>query len=263
MKVGFDCGGTKTEACVFKGSDLVDHFFVAKPSTKTTVFSMIRQITRKHKIDFIGIGFPAPVNNGKVTIVNNIPEWNNTNIAKTITDKFGIMCKVENDANCFALAEAKNPDNKEYNTVVGVTLGTGLGVGIVRRKRIITGSTGAAGELCKIPYEGKTLEAFIGKKFFKNREAIDVFRNAALGKKSDIKKVEEYSMHLGKMLSIIVLTLEPRLIVFGGSISRSFSLFEKEMRIELEKYIYPQSLKKLTIKESKLTHAACRGAASL
>ncbi|MFT4303572.1 MAG: ROK family protein [Candidatus Woesearchaeota archaeon] len=262
MRLGIDCGGTKTEACVFQNDKVIDHYFIPKSATQKTLFLMIKNIISKYNVSSIGIGFPAPINNGKVTRVNNIPEWNNTNIEKTIYDRFGIPCKVENDANCFALAEALEPENSTYKTIVGITLGTGLGVGIIRNKKILKGSTGAAGELCRIPYEKGILEDYIGKRFFK-KEAVEVFRDAELGKKEAIKKVKEYSKHLGKMLSIITLTIEPRLIIFGGNISRSFHLFEADMKKELKRHIYSQTYDQLVIKTSGLTHAACRGAALL
>jgi glucokinase len=265
MKLGIDCGGTKTEAIVLNKNKIIEHILINKPSTKKNLFSLINRIISKYKINFIGIGFPSPICKGKTTIVNNIPEWNNTNIKELVLKRFNIPCKVDNDANCFALAESHIHENKGYKCIVGVTLGTGLGCGIIINKKIINGITGSTGEINKIPYKGKTLEDFTSKKFFTKfkKEPIHVLRKAELCEKIAIKQVKEYSKNLGIMLSIIINTINPNCIVFGGNISNSFNVFKKEMLKELKKHIYPDAFNKTIIKKSNLKYSACIGAIKL
>ncbi len=267
MELGIDCGGSKTKAVVVSKDEVIDHVIVKKTSTKEVLFSVIDDLVKKHKkIDFIGIGFPAAVKNGKVDVVNNIPSWNKTDIEKKVKNKFGIKCKVENDANCFTLNEALLEENKKYNIVFGITLGTGLGGGIIINHKIVSGTIGAAGEINKIPYKGKTLEDYTSRKFFMRnykKEPLHIFRKAELGDKHEKKIIASYAKHLGVMLSIVVNTVDPDCIVFGGNISKSFTHFEKEMKKELKKHVYPKAFENVIIKASKAEHGPSLGAARL
>jgi glucokinase len=266
MDLGIDCGGTKTEAVVYDKERVVDHLIEPSGATKKVLFGIIRKCVKKYTIDFIGIGFPSAILNGAVTIVNNIPEWNNSNIEEEVTKKFSLPCKVENDAKCFALAEALSQDNLPYETVVGVTLGTGLGCGIIHNKNIVRGVTGAAGEINKIPYNKKTLEDYTSKKFFLSRykqQPVDTFSRALLENKKEQKVIAEYAQHLAHMVTIIVTCIEPDCIVFGGNISNSFDQFIKPLQKELKKHIYPQTYENMVVKKSSVQFSACRGAALL
>ncbi|MFT4343600.1 MAG: ROK family protein [Candidatus Woesearchaeota archaeon] len=266
MEIGIDCGGTKTEAIVVDGDTVIDHKFVLKPATKQTVFSVVHSLLKKYpEVTFIGIGFPAPIDNGKVHFAPNIPGWDNVDIAHEVMSKFGIPCKVENDANCFALGEAYE-NNLLDKTVVGITLGTGLGCGIVIHGKLHTGSTGIGGEIGHIPFEKATLEDATSKKFFLGNYKIepkDAMQKALLKDVKYTRIVKQYGKNLGKMLATVVQTLDPEYVIFGGNISRSFGLFEEEMMKTAQKYIYPHTLKKLNVRSSSIPHAACRGAVLL
>lgn len=262
MELGVDCGGTKTEAAVIHDGTVVDTFLILKPATKQVLFRIISAALKKHTIDFIGIGFPAPVVKGVVSEVMNIPEWNGKNVIHEVEKKFKIPCAVDNDANCFALAEARISGSA---SLVGITLGTGLGIGIVHNTHVIRGEHGAAGELGRLPYNGKTLEDFTSKKFFlaKGIEPIEAFKRAQLGRKRALQLVSEYGKHLGIMTAMVVLLLEPKTVVFAGNISNSFEQFKGPLMDALQSHIYTQTLEGLEIRASVGTHVACRGAALL
>jgi glucokinase len=265
MELGIDCGGTKCEGIALDKGVVKDYFRIEKPSTKEVLFKVIDALLSRNKgVKFIGIGFPAPVNNGFVQVVNNVKGWSNTNIEHTIQKKYKIKCKVENDAKCFALFASSIPENRKHKCVIGITLGTGIGCGIMINGKIWKGMTGAAGEICRIPYNGKSLEDFTSKKFFfqnYKKDAYDIFSkpNNSVSRKA----INGFSLHLGRMLTVLTSCFEPECIVFGGSISKSFRLFEKNMKKELEKHIYKQTYEKIKIKNNSDKYALCKGAAML
>lgn len=271
MQIGVDCGGTKTEAVILNKGKIVEHLKYNKPSNRTNVISIISELlnsktAKKSKISKIGIGFAAPVINGLVPEIINVKDWTGVNIEEFIENEFNINCEVENDANCFVLAESRVVSGSRNKVVVGVTLGTGLGSGVVLKGKIYSGKSGVIGEIGRLPYKNKTIEDYTSKKFFLqnyNEDPLHIFKRAKEGKKEDIKKINQYSKHLGKVLAIICATWDPDVIVFGGSISNSFEIFYDKMLIELSKHIYKSQFNNLIIKKSEIKHSGAVGAALL
>lgn len=264
MEIGVDCGGTKCEGIVLDNNRIVERVIINKPSTKKVLLEVISKLFNP-RIKFIGIGFPAPVNKGLVSEINNIRGWIGVDIEQLIERRFKVKCRVENDANCFALALSKRAPYQKYRTIVGITLGTGLGCGIVIDGRIHSGRLGVAGEIARVPYNDGMLEDFTGKKFFINqcnKEPKQVFKEARNGNKSSIKWVNEYAKHLGRALAIVMLAYDPDCIILGGNISREFDMFNRGMRREMHKYIY-KSQSNVIIRNFVGKNMGCVGAAML
>lgn len=114
------------------------------------VLSAIEQVIPVGAIGIRGIGICAPgpldPNNGVVLNPPNVPCWRNFPLAESVRKHYSIPVKVDNDANAAALAEVRWGAAREYKNVFYVTIGTGIGSGIVLDGRIYHGRTGSAGE---------------------------------------------------------------------------------------------------------------------
>ena len=149
--IGVDLGGTniKTALITSKGKIIKKYetSTQANKGSKTVVNNIIDSIEKikSGKIAGIGIGSPGPLNYKTGTITNpvNLP-FRNTPLRKIIQNKFKLKTFLDNDANCFALDEAVFGQGKKYENVVGITLGTGFGGGLVINKKVYHGRNNAA-----------------------------------------------------------------------------------------------------------------------
>jgi glucokinase len=219
-------------------------------------------------VDSIGIGVPGLVDKveGSVIDVLNIPSWKEVKLASILQDKFQKTVMVENDANCFALGEYFFGEARNCDSLVGFTLGTGMGTGIILNGKIYSGHNGGAGEFGMSEYNGKFLEYFASGQFFKNvygKEGEELYKDLINGNKEAERIFSEFGVHVGNAIKMILYAIDPEVIVLGGSISKAYPYFEKSMNASLESFAYRKSLDRLKIRPSKLESAGVLGAASL
>ncbi len=269
--IGIDVGGTFIKAGLVSGNKVMKDCMIpteAKKGRKRVLKNLFRAIecVMTKDVKGIGIGFPGPIVNGSVKEVQNIPAFNNTNIAKLVSKRYRKRCVVANDANCFALAEAKFGAGKGKKHIVGITLGTGLGCGIVINGIIYAGNTGASGEISKIPFGNKKMEDSMNSRFLRKiggKSPLELSILARKGNKRAKKAWKQFGKNLGTGMSIVVDTLDPEMIVFGGQIAKSFSLFKSEMLKEIKKNTFKESFLHLKIVQSRLKEPGILGAAAL
>jgi len=155
---------------------------------------------------------------------------------------------------------------KNFENFVGITLGTGVGGGIIQNHHLLSDSNGGSGEFGEIPYRDSILEDYCGSHFF-TREAAQTAYDVALSAKSgdmqSINLYREYGKHIAVLVKIILLVLDPQAIIFGGSISQSFDLFERSMYENLKDFPYPRSVENIQILTSDLNNAGILGAGAL
>ena len=223
----------------------------------------IKKIERKPSI--ICVGVPSIIENEKCLEPVNIKSLECLNLKKFLEKKFGSKVLIENDANCFALGEFYFGKAKKFSNVVCVTIGTGIGAGIIINKKLFTGRFHGAGEIGRIPFEKKDLEEFCSSKFFlkKGKEPKEFFLMAKKGNKSSIKIFEEFGKNLGKTLAIIINAYHPEAVVFGGKIIKSKKFFEKEMIKEAKKYCYKKIFRTTKILFSKNSDSSLLGATKI
>jgi glucokinase len=160
LRIGVDIGGTKVAA------GLVDPFGEIIFKTRTEMVAIkgaregLRSVTRAidevlevaaargTRPSGIGICAPGPLDPRTGVILNppHVPCWRNYPLTEHVERAFDLPVRVDNDANAAALAEALWGAGKEYDNVFYVTLGTGIGTGIIFHRTIYYGRTGAAGE---------------------------------------------------------------------------------------------------------------------
>lgn len=263
QKIGVDIGGTTIKAGLVVDGGIKERITVDSPKTKKPFLEKLEFVIRfldNPKVTSIGIGVPGPADYEKGIIgkTPNIP-LKNFKLLAHLKKKFKKKeIKLENDASCYVLGEALN---LKENTVIGLTLGTGVGGGIVINKKIFHGK-GNAGELGRTIIE---IDGITGKdriegslENYVSGEAI----KGILGKEPEKltkKEWETYGMYLGVGLATLNNLIDPDIIVLGGSISNSIKLFQKSMKDTLKK----RSINALPMIIVGKSNSAIIGAASI
>jgi glucokinase len=240
MTLGIDLGGTNL--CL----GLVDN---GKVVSMTSVPSFERSFTLEQTLEYladqvsavitesvekIGIGVPSvvDVNKGIVYDAANIPSWKEVHLKEFLEARFGVPVYINNDANCYALgAYGLYPEDMRPETLVTVTLGTGMGIGVVDHGRLICGVNCGAGELGYLEYNGGCLEEFCSKQFFAkyNADSYELSKAVEAGDEKAKAIFEEFGTHLGYAVTILMYAYDPSHIVFGGGIANAMHLFREPM----------------------------------
>jgi glucokinase len=238
MNIGIDVGGTEIKAGIISDSRIIKRASVKTGRTKKEVvgniISVIEKIINKNTT-FIGIGVPGPADYDK-GIIGNTPNiaLKGVNLKRIISSRFRKKVILDNDANCFVLGEAARLGKKN---VVGLTLGTGVGGGIVIGCRLYRGK-GNAGELghCTIRYDGPKsrfndgcLESYVSTKSIIRDYGADP---AELKSK---KAWNSIGAKLGIGIANLINAFDPDVVVLGGGISKSFDRFKTGMNQEIKK----------------------------
>ena len=280
-KIGVDVGGTNVKvALVDKSGSIVYSDTVptrAEMGYEYTISNIIKAIrdlmkeskTSKDMIEGIGFGFPGQIDcdNGIVRLAPNIPGWVNIPIADIVSKEFGIPVKVDNDVRCAALAELNYGAGKGAKNMICITVGTGIGSGLILNGKLVRGASNAAGELGHIKLQmengpicgcGDTgcLEAFAsgpaivalaeeyikGGKSTKYRELanpeITPYIVAEAAKQGDVvaKRIFEIvGRYIGIGLASVVNLLNPEKVVIGGGVADAGDLLFEPIKENLKK----------------------------
>ncbi len=155
---GIDVGGTTIKCGLFRtDGEIVEKWEIPTrtenagenilPDIAQTVLGKIESAgIDKAEVAGIGVGIPGPVRNGKVSVAVNL-HWGETDIEGVLGELTGLPIKAGNDANVAALGEMWKGGAEGYSNVIVVTLGTGVGGGIIVDGRIVEGAHGAGGEI--------------------------------------------------------------------------------------------------------------------
>lgn len=271
--IGVDLGGTNVRAGLISGNEIVDLHTVrinSKGSVEEVVdqvFGVIDDLDRS-EVKGIGIGVPSVVDveNGIVFDVQNIPSWKRVGIKDILEDKYGVEVRVNNDANCFAMADFQFGKGRGFKNVIGLIMGTGLAGGVIINGSLYEGVNCGAGEFGMIGYRDSIYEHYCCGQFFQRQyqlEGQDVAQMAQDNNPQGLKIMEEFGGHVGQVVSTILYAHDPEIIILGGSVSKSYSLFENALWKVLENFGYPNSIKNLKIEVSDLENPGVFGAAAL
>jgi len=273
MIIGVDLGGTHIRVGLIEGGVikvLKQALLENKDSLQKTISQLIALISPLMSPDVkgIGIGVPSIVDtvNGIVFDVVNIPSWQRVELKKILETEFKTAVSVNNDVNCFALGEHKYGQATTFSSFVALALGTGLGAGIIIHDSLYQGNNCGAGEIGSLAYLDKNLEFYSSSSFFEvmhGTTAFDAHTAALMGDNKAINIWAEYGIHLGNVLKAVMYTYDPEAIVFGGSISKAYNLFENSMMNSLSDFQFQETVKRLKILRSSIDNVALLGAASL
>jgi glucokinase len=273
MKIGVDLGGTKVKAGVESNGSIIQQNTImlqqkeSLSSTLAQLIDLIKPLTQ-YPVSSIGIGVPSVVDveRGIVYNVTNIPSWEKVELKYILEEEFNLPVSVNNDVNCFTLGEHLFGMAKNYNSVVGMTIGTGLGSGIIIDNQLYTGNNCGAGEIGLLPYREHNFEYYAGSNFFDSIHgisALEANQAALAGDKKALSLWAEFGVHLGFAIKAIMYVYDPEAIVLGGSIAKAYPLFKAGMLEALDDFAFPESLKRLKIFQSQNDNIALLGAAAL
>ncbi|MFT4832758.1 MAG: glucokinase [Psychroserpens sp.] len=271
--LGVDIGGTNIKAGRVKGSTISQTAIIgvnrndSKETTLENLFQVIQELMTD-TVEAIGIGVPAVVHidSGIVYDVQNIPAWTKIALKELVQERFYVPVYINNDANCFTLGEKYFGKAKECSNCVALSLGTGLGMGILIDNTLYNGVMCGAGEIGMLPYLDGILEHYTGSFFFDDKygqSALTLYEKALKSDPIALQAFEEYGLHLSEAIKIILYMYAPELIILGGSIRTSYPFFEKTLKSGIESFAYPIQLENLNIETSDLVDAPILGAAAL
>lgn len=273
--IGVDLGGTKVNVGLVEGHTIISNKSLKIPQDSDSewdvinvIIELIRTQLGGHKVEGIGVGVPSIVNREKGIIheVQNIPSWTEVPLADILKKEFGIPVFIDNDANCFAYGEFKFGLGKGFKNLVGVTLGTGMGSGIITNGHLMGDANCGSGEFGMIPYKDGILEDYCSGKYFKKFYDSNGEELMTLARKGDgmaIEAFKNFGEHLGNAVKIILYAVDPEVIIIGGSVVKSVEFFEPGLAHSISDFAYKKVLEKFQILYSKTSNIALLGAASL
>jgi len=280
--LGLDLGGTKIAATRFDDSTWEEQASERVDTPRCDVFDPVLEkmlalidALRTEDTIAIGIGVPGLIRRPEGVIVKlpNIKGAKDVPLKDQVEKATKLNTVVGNDANCFALAEALHGAGKGHDIVVGITMGTGVGAGIVLSGSLFFGSHGFAAEVGHMllkpgepPFETEDkrgdVEQFLsgtamGKRCETAKRPEDYLRGevCAFLQTEVLREVAWMSVNLAHLI-------DPSVIVFGGSAGRALKPYLKEIETEMKQWILPGTpLPELKIAELK--NAGMLGAALL
>lgn len=256
--------------------------FSQKESLIKAIVSSVHNIIVNNKLiksDILGVGLglpgPIDVDKGIVHFFPNIPGWCEVNLKKILEKSLKLTVFMDNDANLMALAEYRLGAAKGSQNAVCLTLGTGVGAGIIIGGKLYRGSSFAAGEIGHMPINEKgpecncggyaCLESYIGnlrimqevKKVFKRQISLEeLSRMAKSNNKKAIRIWSIVGQRLGLALVGVVNLLNPDCIVIGGGMANAGSiLFDKVEETILSRAMIVQA-RAVKVRKAKLGNDA-------
>ena len=271
--IGVDLGGTSMRAGRVEGDLIVDH--VSRPTSaaaeaEVVVQELIETIAKVFTRETAGIGVGVPsvvdVARGIVYDVENIPSWREVHLKQALEARFQVPVHVNNDANCFALGEYHFGKGRGTRSMLGLVVGTGLGAGLVLDGHLYSGVNCGAGEIGTIPYLDHTYEYYASGQRFQREYGENgalIHARALRGEVEALRIFQDFGRAFGKVIALALYAYDPERIILGGSVSKSYPLFEGTLQEELRSFAYPNSLKRLDIQVSDEPQIAILGAAAL
>ncbi|MGV3503611.1 MAG: ROK family protein [Adhaeribacter sp.] len=271
--IGIDIGATKMHlALVQEGQILREHKFAtsAQAPQQQIVSELIGgiEVLFEEGVSGIGIGVPGLVDEtqGIIYDLNNIPSWQEVHLKAALEAVFKVPVLLTNDGNTFVLGEKIYGQGKAFKNLLGITLGTGFGTGIVLNNQLYSGTLSSAGEFGGAPYLDQTIEDYCSGKFFQQQYGLPGQQIAEKAQAGDAQAREAfrcYGSHLGKALHTLLYALSPEAIFLGGSVTGCYPLFADAMHQSLQTFPFKRVLQQLVIQPSTIQNAGILGAAAL
>ena len=222
----------------------------------------------ENEVEGVGVGVPGPVDkDGMIYGAANLG-WNTFNIKDRMESILHVPVAAGNDANVAALGEMWKGGGKGYQDMVLVTLGTGIGGGIIIGGNIITGSLGSAGEIghmhiqdgeketcgcgkkgCLEQYGSAEGIARLARRKLAATDKETILRGQDISAKTVFDAVkqkdavaleiaEEFGVYLGKGLAAVACVVDPQAFVIGGGVSKAGEILTEYIRKNYEKYVF-------------------------
>ncbi|MFA5286792.1 MAG: ROK family protein [Candidatus Omnitrophota bacterium] len=266
--IAIDLGGTNLKVALLdlqyriKDKEIMGtRSFLEKDELISGIIHAINRVIKYNNLDKtdilgVGLGLPGPVDakSGVVHFFPNIPGWREVPLRDMLRNRVGLPVFLDNDAKIMALAEHRLGSAKGFSNVLCMTLGTGIGGGIIIGGKLYRGFNNAAGEVGHLPINehglscncGRTgcLEAYIGnnkiikdarKEFKRNISLEELSALAAKGNKRAIKIWNKVGRRLGFALAGVVNLLNLDAIVMGGGVANAGKILFDSTKESLKK----------------------------
>ncbi len=254
FRLGIDLGGTKIEGVILD-QDNRQLFRERIPTEQEYGYEHILQNIKKlhdkmageigNTAHTFGIGTPGAISPKSGLLKNsNTQSLNGQPVKRDLEHLLGRELTLENDANCFALAEAVHGAGQNFDLVFGIIMGTGCGGGIVFERRILTGQHAIAGEWGHMAIDPQGPACWCGRKGcietlisggglerlyasqFQEEVSLDVVINRARqGSTRDVEFVQAFLRNFGRALANLINILDPDVVVLGGGLSHIDELY--------------------------------------
>ncbi len=290
--IGIDFGGTSIKLAVVKNGELITEIERIDTQAFDGPDALLDEIVREVKqfqeqfpaISAIGIGVPGTVDfeEGRTNNLTNVKGWTSVPLRDLMVEKTGLPTVVENDANCMAYAEWACGAAQPFQNAVCVTLGTGVGGGLILNGALYRGATYAAGEIgqMSIDYDGVEgpygntgcLERYIGNRQIAELGAkiyaehgeevpgeLSPARLAELAGKGDHCAQETWqrvATYLGANLMSIIYLLNPEAIIIGGGVSYAGDLLFEPLQKRLRESLTPECFDALKVVHARYGNTA-------
>ncbi|MCC5941821.1 MAG: ROK family protein [Balneolaceae bacterium] len=309
ISVGIDLGGTNIKAALVHKTDgfidtisLPTHAEMGKDHVFDRIAMAIDELIENNDVKPIGIGMglPGMVSLDRQTVKNppNLTGWKVENVSKELKKRTGLDCVIENDGNLAALGSARFGAGTGFDSFIMITLGTGVGGGIIFKKKIYRGTTGMAAELGHviIDYHGPLsnsntrggIEAYLGQRFlsryaadrirqhpdntlfktfskdFDLLEPVDLYHAAKDGNELAIDILKKTGEKLGYAIVNYVHILDIKKIIVSGGVAKAGKFIFEPAKETASQLLMPPFLEGFDIIYETLGNkAALLGAASL
>lgn len=293
--LGLDLGGTQIKAAVINlEGELLASRIEPTPSdrqvdeTVKKLAELASDMLQSHpEIHSIGVGSPGLVDSERriIRISPNFPAWRDVALASLLFAELQIPVQLENDVNCFGLAEHRWGAGRSGKQILALAIGTGVGGALILEGKLYRGATGAAGELghvsvdlwgprCSCGNFG-CIERYLGEKWFTHaaRERLqddsisspeEVSERANRGDVTAIGFIQERGEILGAACVSFINALDPEVIIIGGGISQAGDPLFEGIRRAVQNRAYSEQTKRVKIVPAQLgAYAGAMGAASL
>jgi glucokinase len=295
---GFDLGGTNLKyALGTSNGDIINRH--SKPSLADqpqavifeNMFAALEELLQEAKaqgeeIAAVGVGTPGSIDFAKGQLIGstpNIPHWTDAPIKKSFETRFKIPTWADNDANLMALAEARKGAGRSYGTILCLTLGTGIGGGIIIDNQIYRGVHSSAAEVGHIIIEfgGKPcncgnfgcLEAYASAPAMVERyrrklkrtgvvyeiEELStelIFEKAALNEELAKQTIIETCDYLGAGIASMVHIIDPEIVIIGGGVADAGQEFIDRIEAVTKGVVLKPIAKSLKVVKAELKNDA-------
>jgi len=289
-RIGVDLGGTKIEGVVLdpSGREVVrrrmpteqERGYAHIVGRVAALVAELRPLAPGHAQ--VGIGTPGSLSARDGTLKNsNTVCLNGRSVQQDLQQAIGLPVRIENDANCFALAEARHGAGRGHAMVFGVILGTGVGGGIVHDGVLWSGPQHIAGEwghtlldpagpACYCGRRGCTETYLSGPALERAHrdaggdpvDAIEIGRRAVAGDACAAAVVDAYLERFGRALANVVDVLDPSVVVLGGGLSNLDVLYDRG-RDAVARHVFNDELRTPIVRHRLGDSAGVIGAALL
>lgn len=272
MRIGVDIDGTRMRLGVVDGGQIFRQIEAPTQASKSQneVTKQLKELIHSifnSNVRGIGIGVSAVVKPSKGIIKNasNIPSWKEVPLKKILEKEFNVPVYINNDSNCFAFGERYYGEGTIYKDIVCITLGIGVGAGVIINNVLYSGNNSGAGEIGSVPYLDADYESYCGQKFF-TRNNTTAEKAYELALRGDVKMLalwNELGSHIGNLINTILYTYDPQAIILGGDIINGFEFFVRDMFKNITGFPYKDTIDGVKILLSKKHNINLLGAAAL